>query len=219
MQLVGLARAGERGVLVGADEHDGGAGALGAVAWVGEAPAAEERVVGEELVAVVGGAGGEVDLDEQVEGELERLDAELEREVGLDLGERLELEVDDRLAVGDRDLVERDRVAALARSRLAGPGSGRWRSGVCASGRWRVRRRRGGTRSPSRARAGRARAGRRGAARSVAIRAWGRSPARACVPARPGGRGGSASTAAGGLPSVRECSRRPVVCRAISPWR
>ena len=40
-------------------------------------------------------------------------DAELEREVGLDLGERLELEVDDRLPVGDRDLVERDRVPAL----------------------------------------------------------------------------------------------------------
>ena len=97
----------ERGVGVGADEHDGGSGALGAVAGVGEAPAAEERVVGEELVAVVGGAGGEVELDEQVEGELQRVDAELEREVGLDLGEGLELEVDDRLAVGDGDLVER----------------------------------------------------------------------------------------------------------------
>ena len=36
-QLVGLARAGERGVVVRAHEHDGGAGALGAVAWVGEA--------------------------------------------------------------------------------------------------------------------------------------------------------------------------------------
>ena len=113
-QLVGLPRARERGMAVGADEHDGGTGALGSVAGVGEAPAAEERVVGEELLAVVGGAGGEVDLDEQVEGELQRFDAELEREVGLDLGERLELEVDDRLPVGDRDLVERDRVPALA---------------------------------------------------------------------------------------------------------
>ena len=113
-QLVCLSRAGERGVVVGAHEHDRGPGALGSVAGVGEAPAAQERVVGEELLAVVGGAGGEVDLDEQVEGELQRFDAELEREVGLDLGERLELEVDDRLPVGDRDLVERDRVAALA---------------------------------------------------------------------------------------------------------
>ena len=52
-------------------------------------------------------------FDEQVEGELQRFDAELEREVGFDLGERLELDVDDRLPVGDRDLVERDRVPAL----------------------------------------------------------------------------------------------------------
>ena len=57
---------------VGADEDDRGAGALGPEAWVGEAPAAEEGVVGEELVVVVGGAGGEVELDEQVEGELQR---------------------------------------------------------------------------------------------------------------------------------------------------
>ena len=59
-------------MVVGADEDDCGPGALGAVARVGEAPAAQERVVGEELVAVVGGAGGEVELDEEVEGELER---------------------------------------------------------------------------------------------------------------------------------------------------
>ena len=69
-RLVGLAGAGQRGVGVGADEHDGGSGALGLVAAVGEAPAAQERVVGEELVVVVGRAGGEVELDEQVEGEL-----------------------------------------------------------------------------------------------------------------------------------------------------
>ena len=125
-QFVGLAGARERGVVVRADEHDRGAGALGSVARVREAPAAEERVVGEELVAVVGGAGGEVDLDEQVEGELQRFDAELEREVGLDLGEGLELEVDDRLPVGDRDLVERDRVPALPGADL--------RDGVAAGG-------------------------------------------------------------------------------------
>ena len=100
-QFVSLAGAGKRGVLVRAHEYDGGASALGAVAWVGECPAAEERVVGEELVAVVGGACGEVDLDQQVEGELQRFDAQLERQVGFDLGERLELDVDDRLAVGD----------------------------------------------------------------------------------------------------------------------
>ena len=111
---VGLAGARERGSRVGADEHDDGPRALGLVARVGEAPAAQEGVVGEELVAVVGGAGGEVELDEQVERELRRVDPELEREVGLDLGEGLQLEVDDRLAVGDGDLVERDRVAALA---------------------------------------------------------------------------------------------------------
>ena len=69
---------------VGADEHDRRTGALGAVAGMREAPAAEERVVGEELVVVVGGACGEVDLDEQVERQLQLLDAELEREVGLD---------------------------------------------------------------------------------------------------------------------------------------
>ena len=108
-----LAGACERGSRVGADEHHGGPRALGLVARVGEAPAAEERVVGEELVAVVGGAGGEVDLDEQVERELQRLDPEFEREVGFDLGEGLQLEVDDRLPVGDVDLVERDRVPAL----------------------------------------------------------------------------------------------------------
>ena len=71
-ELVGLAGAGERGARVGAHEHDGGPGALGLVAVVGEAPPAEECVVGEELVAVVGGPGGEVELDEQVEGELQR---------------------------------------------------------------------------------------------------------------------------------------------------
>ena len=195
-QLVGLPRARERGMVVRADEHDSGAGALGSVAGVGEAPAAEECVVGEELLAVVGGAGGEVDLDEQVEGELQRFDAELEREVGLDLGERLELEVDDRLPVGDRDLVERDRVPALA---LADLGDGVAAGGVAgcapAVGGQR-RRRRGGTRSPSRARGGRARAGRRGVARSASIRVSGRSPGRARAAARPGGRGGSASAAA-----------------------
>ena len=84
-RLVGLAGAAEGGVRVGADEDDGGAGGMRSVAAVGEAPAAEECVVGEELVAVVGGAGGEVELDEQVEGELQRVDAQLERQVGLDL--------------------------------------------------------------------------------------------------------------------------------------
>ena len=80
-------------------EDDCWPGALGSVAWVCEAPAAQEGVVGEELLAVVRGASGEVDLDEQVEGELHRFDAKLERQVGLDLRERLQLEVDDRLPV------------------------------------------------------------------------------------------------------------------------
>ena len=66
-QLVGLAGTGERGMAVGAHEHDRGPGALRAVARVSEAPATEEGVIGEELVVVVRGAGGEVDLDEQVE--------------------------------------------------------------------------------------------------------------------------------------------------------
>ena len=113
-------------MVVGADHHDRRAGPLGSVAGVGEAPAAEEGVVGEELVAVVGGTRGEVDLDEQVEGQLQRFDAELEREVRLDLGERLELDVDDRLPVGDRDLVERDRVPPL-------PVADEW-DGVAAGG-------------------------------------------------------------------------------------
>jgi hypothetical protein len=45
---------------------------------VGEAPAAQEGVVGEELVAVVRGPGGQVDLDEQVERERQRFDPEFE---------------------------------------------------------------------------------------------------------------------------------------------
>jgi hypothetical protein len=101
-------------VRVWADEYDGGAGALGAVAGVGESPAAQERVVGEELLAVVGRAGGQIELYEQVEREPLSLYAKLEREVGFDLRERFERQVDDRLAVGDFDLVERDRVSALA---------------------------------------------------------------------------------------------------------
>ena len=113
-RFVGLTRTCQRGVGVGADKDDDGAGALCSKAWVGEAPAAEECVVGEQLVAVIGGALGEVELDEQVEGELQRVDAQLERQVGLDLAERLELDVDDRLAVWHRDLVEGDRVTALA---------------------------------------------------------------------------------------------------------
>ena len=71
-RLVGFAGERERGARLGADEDDCGAGCLGLVAGVGEAPAAEEGVVGEQLVAVVGGAVGEVHLDEQVEAELVR---------------------------------------------------------------------------------------------------------------------------------------------------
>ena len=215
-QLVGLARAGERGVVVRADEHDGGAGALGAVAGVGEAPAAEERVVGEELVAVVGGPGGEVDLDEQVEGELQRLDAELEREVGLDLGERLELEVDDRLPVGDLDLVERDRVPALPGADLG--------DGVAAGGVARGAPAVGGEladgaveldRPAERVQVVREPAG-AGLLDRPPLALGGDRRARACAPARPGGRGASASTAAAALPSVRECARAGRWCGARS---
>jgi len=46
-RLVGLAGVRDRGVRVGADEDNGGPGSLGSVAGVGEAPAAQERVVGE----------------------------------------------------------------------------------------------------------------------------------------------------------------------------
>ena len=174
-RLVGLARARQRGVGVAADEDDDGPGAVCPVARVGEAPAAEEGVVGEELVAVVGGPAGEVELDEQVEGELSASMRSSSDRSGLisvnGLGD-----VDDRLAVGDGDLVEGDRVAALAGADL--------RDGVAAGGIARRapvvggqrRRRCGGARSPSRARAGRGAAGRRGAARSAAIRAAGRSP-------------------------------------------
>ena len=218
-QLVGLPRAAQRGMVVRAHEHDGGAGALGSVAGVGEAPAAEERVVGEELLAVVGGAGGEVELDEQVEGELQRFDAELEREVGLDLGERLQLEVDDRLSVGDLDLVERDRVAALAG---AGLGDGVAAGGV-AGGAPAV----GGELADGAVELDRP------AERVQVVRepsgvglldrppfALGRDRRRRLArPARPRARGGSASRAAAACRRCGECSRRPVVCRAISPWR
>jgi len=194
-------------VVVRADEQDGGTGALGSVAWVGECPAAEERVVGEELLAVVGRAGGEVDLDEQVECKLQRFDVDFEREVEFDLGERLELEVDDRLPVGDRDLVERDRVPALSLADLGdGVAAGGVAGGAPAVGGQVADG--SGTRSPSRARAGRARAGRRGVARSASIRALGRSPARTRTPARPGGRGGSASAGGSSRPRNTESERR-----------
>ena len=77
---VGLLRARKRDLGVGADEDDGGSGGLGLLALVGEAPAAEKGVVGEELVVVVGRSGGEVELEleEQVEGELERVDSQFE---------------------------------------------------------------------------------------------------------------------------------------------
>ena len=101
-RLVGFLGERERGVRVGADEHGDGAGGVGLVAGVREAPAAQERVVAQQLVVVVGGAAGEVELDQQIEGEVDRGDAQLEREVGLDLGERIERDVDDRLLVGER---------------------------------------------------------------------------------------------------------------------
>ena len=176
-RFVGFARERERGVRVGADEDDGGAGGVGLVAGVGEAPAAQERVVGEQLVVVVGGAAGEVELDQQVEGELDRGDAQLERDVGLDLGERVEREVDDRLLVGERDLVEGDRVAVAAGAGLGdGVAAGGVAGGAPVVGR-DVRRRGGAARSPRRARAGRGRGAARGPARLAATRAVGRSRA------------------------------------------
>ena len=75
---VGLLGVGERGPRVGADEHGDRAGAERPVAGVGERPAGEEGVVGEELLLVVGGPAGEVEFDEQVEGELEARDPQLE---------------------------------------------------------------------------------------------------------------------------------------------
>jgi hypothetical protein len=78
-EFVGLVGAGERCVVVGADEHNGGAATLGSVTGMRERPAAEERVVGEELVVVVRRPSGEVDLDEQVARELHLLDPELKR--------------------------------------------------------------------------------------------------------------------------------------------
>ena len=174
--------------LFGLTNTTAGRRALGSVAWVGEAPAAEERVVGEELVAVVGGPGGEVDLDEQVEGELQRFDAELEREVGLDLGERLELEVDDRLSVGDGDLVERDRVAALARADLGdGVAAGGVAGGAPAVGGEVADGAVELDRPAERVQVVREPAG-VGLLDRLAIRAWGRSPARAraaCATWRP----------------------------------
>ena len=134
-RLVGGARAREHRACVLADEHARGAGSLLPVAAMGERPAAEERVVGEKLLAVVGGAGGEVELDEQVERELDRVDPELEREVGLDLAEGLQLDVDDRLAVRYGDLVERNGMAALAGpdlwDRVAAGGVARCPPAVC----------------------------------------------------------------------------------------
>jgi hypothetical protein len=63
-------------------------------------PSRRGTVVGEELLAVVGGARRQVELDEDVERELDRIDPDLEREVGLDLAEGLEFDIDDRLPVG-----------------------------------------------------------------------------------------------------------------------
>ena len=217
-QLVGLAGTRERGVVGRADEHDGGTGALGLVARVGEAPAAQERVVGEELLAVVRRPGGEVDLDEQVERELQALDAELEREVGLDLAERLELEVDDRLAVWDRDLVERDRVTALAVADL-----GNWiAAGGVAGGAPAV----GGEladgavefdRPAERVKVVREPPGARLLDRlPLAFR---RDRRRRLALLRDLEAAAGEGVQQRRLAVVDECPRRPVVCRAISPWR
>ena len=75
---VGGLRARERGAGVAADEHDCRAGALGVVAGVRQAPAAQERVVGEELLAVIRRTGRQIQLHEEIERELQRLDPQLE---------------------------------------------------------------------------------------------------------------------------------------------
>jgi hypothetical protein len=62
-------------VVVSRDEHDYRARPLGTVSGVGEAPSTQERVVRPKLVAVIRGTIGEVEFDEQVEGELRRVDA------------------------------------------------------------------------------------------------------------------------------------------------
>ena len=135
-QLVGFLRARERGMVVRADENDRRPGAVRSVAGMRKAPAAEECVVGEELLAVVGRTSGEVDLDEQVEGELQRFAPELERKIGLDLGEVL----------SSRSMIACPSGTGISLSVIAcrrwaaptgGPGSGQSHSGVYASSRSR----------------------------------------------------------------------------------
>ena len=137
---------------------------------------------------------------------------------GLTSANCLSVDVDDRLLVGHGDLVERDRVAVASGSRPAGPGSGRWRSGGCASGRWRLRRGGGAARCPTRARAGRGRGAARAPVRSPATRvlreiAGGSRVCATSIPRR------VSEYSSGGLPSLRACSRMPTGCWAISPCR
>jgi hypothetical protein len=94
-------------------QHTAGRVPWAPVSRVSEAPSTQERVIRAKLVPVIRRAVGEVEFDGHIEREL-RVDAQLEREVGLDLRERLEFDVDDGLTVGDRDLVERDRVSVLS---------------------------------------------------------------------------------------------------------
>ena len=66
-EAVGFLGAGECAVVIATNEQRDRAGAECSVARVCERPAGEEGVVGAQFVLVVGGAGGEVEFDEQVE--------------------------------------------------------------------------------------------------------------------------------------------------------
>jgi hypothetical protein len=110
--------ASEQRALVPAHEQHDRSCAECLVARMLEAPPAEKRVVREQLLPVVGGAFGEVELYEQIEGELERLDLHLERDVRFDCPGRSELDVDDRLAIGQWDLVDADRMPSMSGSDL-----------------------------------------------------------------------------------------------------
>src|SRR3954454_17830195 len=113
--------------MIAEDEENDGPRPEPREATMREPPAAQEGVVRSQLVDVVGGATGEVQLDEQVECEPDPGDLDLQREVGLDLPERSQVE--DRMPLGDLELCSGELVALVAvadlRDRVAAGGVAR----------------------------------------------------------------------------------------------
>ena len=143
---------------------------------------------------------------------------ELEREVGVQLGEALQLQVDDRLLVAERDFVEGDRVAVAA---AAGLGDGVPAGGV-AGGAPVV----GGELADDAVQLDRPRERVQVVCEAPGVVLLDRPPfALAGDRGRLAGLGDLEAAAGERVQQRRLCRRsargraRPVVCWAISPWR